>query len=304
MSKIKEVFAGKKIVIGFLTAGDPCLEKTEEFVLQMERAGAGVVEIGIPFSDPIAEGPIVQAANVRALSAPGGCTTEMIFDMVSKVSKKTSVPLVLVTYLNPVYNYGYEKFCRRCQESGISGLRIPDLPFEEKGELAGIAKRCAIELISSVAPNGGARIGRIAEEAQGYLDLPLPGEAAQEYLDLPLSGEAAQGYLDLPLSGEAAEDVRARSKMREMYRQLSLVQEQVRRVTDTPLVVELDAAAPDRVRSCAAFADGVLVRSALVQLAAEYGAEAGPQIYDCVKSLTEALSFSQTGDDLYDIEKD
>ena len=126
MSKISEAFQNKKAFIGFLTAGDPSLEKTEEFIIEMEKAGAALIEIGIPFSDPIAEGPVIQEANVRALSAEGGCTTDMVFDMLERVSKKVSVPLVFLTYLNPVFSYGYDRFCARCQEVGISGLIIPD----------------------------------------------------------------------------------------------------------------------------------------------------------------------------------
>lgn len=132
MSRIEEALKNKKTFVGFLTAGDPGLDKTEEFILEMEKAGAGLIEIGIPFSDPIAEGPVIQDANVRALSAPGGCTTDMVFDMVARVSKKVSVPLVFLTYLNPVFKYGYEKFCKKCAETGIDGIIIPDMPYEEK----------------------------------------------------------------------------------------------------------------------------------------------------------------------------
>ena len=135
MSRIREAFTNKKAFIGFLTAGDPSLAKTEEFIVEMANAGASIIEIGIPFSDPIAEGKIVQEANVRALSVPGGCTTDMIFDMVARVSKKVNVPLVFLTYLNPIFKYGYERFCSKCKEVGIDGLIIPDMPYEEKGEL-------------------------------------------------------------------------------------------------------------------------------------------------------------------------
>ena len=139
MSRIEEALKGEKVFIGSLTAGDPSLEKTQEFIQDLEAAGASLIEIGIPFSDPIAEGQIIQDANVRALSAPGGCTTDMIFDMVAKVRGNISVPLVFVLYLNQVYKYGYERFCQKCQETGVDGLVIPDLPYEERGELAPIA---------------------------------------------------------------------------------------------------------------------------------------------------------------------
>lgn len=126
---------------------------------------------GIPFFRPIAEGPVIQDANVRALSAPGGCTTDMVFDMVARVSKKVSVPLVFLTYLNPVFKYGYEKFCKKCAETGIDGIIIPDMPYEEKGELAPIAAEHGVDLISLIAPTSADRIQMIAKEATGYIYL-------------------------------------------------------------------------------------------------------------------------------------
>ena len=132
MSKISEAFKNRKKFVGFLTAGDPSLDKTEEFIITMEKAGASVIEIGVPFSDPIAETQVVQEANVRALSAEGGCTTDMIFDMLDRVKDKVSVPLVLMTYLNPVFKYGYEAFMKKCSETGVSGLIIPDMPYDER----------------------------------------------------------------------------------------------------------------------------------------------------------------------------
>ena len=165
MSRIKNAFENKKAFIGFLTAGDPSLDKTEEFILEMERAGAALVEIGIPFSDPIAEGPVIQEANIRALST--GCTTDKVFNMVDSLRKKTNIPLVFLTYLNPIFKYGSDRFCKRCKEVGIDGLIIPDMPYEEKGELAKIAAEYAIELISLIAPTSTSRIEMIAKEAQG-----------------------------------------------------------------------------------------------------------------------------------------
>ena len=130
MSRIKNAFDHKKAFIGFLTAGDPTLDKTEEFVMEMVDAGAGLIELGIPFTDPIADGPVIQEANIRALEA--GCTTDKIFDMAASLRKKTDVPIVFLGYLNTMFVYGYEKFCKRCQECGVDGLIVPDLPYEEK----------------------------------------------------------------------------------------------------------------------------------------------------------------------------
>ena len=149
MSKIANAFQNKKAFIGFLTAGDPSLDKTEEFILEMERAGADLIEIGIPFSDPIAEGVVIQDANIRALSV--GTTTDKIFAMVEGLRKKTQIPLAFMTYLNPVFHYGYERFFARCEEVGIDGIIIPDMPYEEKGELEPIAKAHGVDVISLIA---------------------------------------------------------------------------------------------------------------------------------------------------------
>ena len=167
MTRIHNAFDGKKAFIGFVTAGDPNLDKTEEFVLEMERAGAGLVELGIPFSDPIAEGPVIQEANIRALKA--GCTTDKLFDMVARLRRKTQIPLVFLAYLNTLFKYGYEKFCSKCEEVGIDGVIIPDMPYEEKGELADIAAAHNVDIISLVAPTSEDRIQMIAKDATGFI---------------------------------------------------------------------------------------------------------------------------------------
>ena len=131
MSKIAQAFKNGKAFIGFVTGGDPTMEKSEEFIMEMIRGGADLVEIGIPFSDPLAEGLVIQEANIRALSA--GATVDKIFDLVASVRQKTDVPLVFLTYLNPVFNYGYPRFFARCAELGVDGIIIPDLPYEENG---------------------------------------------------------------------------------------------------------------------------------------------------------------------------
>ena len=177
MTKIAEAFQNKKAFIGFLTAGDPSLECTEEFIIKMEEAGAALIEIGIPFSDPIAEGPVIQAANIRALSNPNGCTTDQVFEMVERVSKKVSVPLVFLTYLNPVFKYGYDRFFARCASAGISGIIVPDMPLEEKGEVADIAAAHGVDVISLIAPTSKERIAKIAKSATGYIYKKYAGMA-------------------------------------------------------------------------------------------------------------------------------
>ena len=171
MSKIREIFEDKKGFVGFVTAGDPSLEKTEEFILEMANAGASLIEIGIPFSDPIAEGNSIQEANVRALSVEGGCTTDMIFEMVERVSKKVSVPLVFRTYANPVFKYGYERFFSRCSQCGVKGIAIPDMRYAEQGEVAPYSEKYGVTILSEVKPASAIVkiIAKYGSEAATYV---------------------------------------------------------------------------------------------------------------------------------------
>lgn len=257
MSRIKEAFNNKKAFIGFLTAGDPSLEKTEEFIIEMERAGAALIEIGIPFSDPIAEGPVIQEANVRALSAEGGCTTDMVFDMVERVSKKVSVPLVFLTYLNPVFKYGYEAFCKRCAEVGISGLIIPDMPYEERGELLPFAQKYDVDIISLIAPTSEQRIKMLAKEAEGYI-----------YLVSSMGVTGVRSEITTDIGG---------------------IVQSIRKVTGTPVAVGFGISTPGQAGAMAALSDGVIVGSAIVRIIAEHGDDAGKYIYDYVREMANAL---------------
>ena len=257
MIKIKEAFDNKKAFVGFLTAGDPSLEKTEEYIIEMEKAGASLIEIGIPFSDPIAEGPVIQAANIRALSAEGGCTTDMIFEMVNRVSKKVSIPLVFLTYLNPVFKYGYDAFCKKCSEVGISGIIIPDMPFEEKHELAPTAEKYGVDIISLIAPTSADRISMIAKEAKGYI------------------------YL---VSSMGVTGMRS-----EITTNIEEIVSNIRKVTDAPVAVGFGINTPEQATKYANMSDGVIVGSAIVKIIAEHGENAGQHIYNYEKSMTENL---------------
>lgn len=169
MNKLEKAFDGHKAFIGFLTAGDPSLEDTERYIEIMAKSGCDLIEIGIPFSDPVAEGEVIQKATIRALAA--GTTTDKIFDMVERVALKIDIPLVFMTYLNPVYVYGAEKFFARCEKAGISGIIVPDMPYEEKGELAEPARAHGVKIISLIAPTSEGRVGMIARDAEGFIYL-------------------------------------------------------------------------------------------------------------------------------------
>lgn len=256
MNRISKAFEDKKAFIPFITAGDPNLEKTEEFILEMEKAGAALVEIGIPFSDPIAEGPVIQEANIRSLS--GGCTTDKIFDMVSSLRKKTDIPLVFMGYANSLYKYGYERFCAKCQEIGIDGLIIPDIPYDEKDELAPIAEKYGMYLISMIAPTSEKRIQMIAKEAKGFI------------------------YV---VSSMGVTGVRS-----EIKTDIESIVKSIKEVTDTPAAVGFGINTPEQVNKYTKIADGAIVGSAIIKIVAKYGGDAGKYIYDYVKEMTGGLA--------------
>ncbi len=256
MSKIAEAFNHGKAFIPFLTAGDPNLEKTEEFILEMERSGADLIEIGIPFSDPIAEGIVIQEADIRALAS--GTTTDKIFDMVAKVRPQVRIPLVFMTYLNPVFHYGYERFFSRCQEAGIDGIIIPDLPFEEKGELDDIAAAHGVDLISMIAPTSEERIQKIAAEAKGFL------------------------YV---VSSMGVTGVRS-----EITTDLGAILANIRKATDVPACVGFGISTPEQAAEIASIADGVIVGSAIVRLAEQYGGHAAEHIGAYVRKMKESVA--------------
>jgi len=254
MSRIKDCF-NKKAFIAFLTGGDPCIEATEEFILKLEEAGAGLIEIGIPFSDPIAEGPVIQEADIRALSA--GTTPDKLFDMVKRLREKTQIPLVFMTYLNPVFHYGYDAFFTRCAECGIDGIIIPDMPFEEKGELDKICEEKGVDLISMIAPTSENRIKEIASESKGFL------------------------YI---VSSLGVTGVRT-----EIKTDLKSIVDVVKSCTDTPCAIGFGINTPEQVGKMSEFADGVIVGSAIVKIIAKEGANAGNSIYNYVSEMTAAL---------------
>lgn len=253
MSRIKDVFKGKKAFITFITGGDPDIETTEKLIYAMEEAGADLIEIGIPFSDPVAEGIIIQEADERALA--GGCTTDSIFDMVERVRINSQIPLVLMTYLNPVYTYGKEKFMMRCKLSGIDGIIVPDMPYEEKDELEGVCMRNGIDLISMISPNSKDRAVMIAKSAQGFLYCVS---------SLGVTGVRSE------INADIGELIR-----------------QVKEVKDIPCAIGFGISTPQQVRDMAEISDGVIVGSAIVKIIAEHGK-------DCLGPVKDYLRLMHT----------
>lgn len=255
MNKISEAFDKKKAFIPFITAGDPSLEVTEQLLYAMEEAGADLIEIGIPFSDPTAEGVVIQAANERALKA--GCTTDRLFDMLEKTVGKIHVPMVFLTYVNPIYTYGKEKFMKRCVQCGISGLIVPDMPYEEKGELKPVCEAYGIQIISLIAPTSQERISMIAKEAEGYIYC--------------VSSLGVTG-----VRSEIKTDIKAMVDL-------------VRRATDTPCAVGFGISTPRQAEEMAAVSDGAIVGSAIVKIIEKYGADSIPYVAEYVRKMKNAV---------------
>lgn len=253
--KIKDAFRYGKAFIPFITAGDPDLETTEKLILAMEKAGADLVEIGIPFSDPIAEGVVIQEADIRSLRA--GTTTDKVFDMTENLRKKTDMPLVYMTYLNIVYYYGYERFFSRCREAGISGIIIPDMPYEEKDECTETAAEYGVDVISMIAPTSEQRIRTIAKDAKGFI------------------------YV---VSSMGVTGVRS-----EIKTDLTSIISHIRESSGVPAAVGFGISTPQQAKAMAAVSDGAIVGSAIVKLVAEYGKEAEEPVFNYVKKMAEAV---------------
>ena len=255
MSKIKAAFAGGKAFIPFVTCGDPSLEITEQIVYAMVDAGADLIELGIPFSDPTAEGPVIQEANVRALSA--GTTTDKIFDMVRRIRQKTDIPMVFMTYANVVYSYGSEKFISIAAEIGMDGLILPDVPFEEKTEFDPLCRQYGLDLVSLIAPTSHDRIRMIAKEANGFVYCVS---------SLGVTGTRT----------EITTDIGAMVKL-------------VKEAKDIPCAVGFGISTPEQAKKMASQSDGAIVGSAIVKLCAAYGAECVPKVREYVKSMKDAV---------------
>lgn len=258
MSRIQDAFTNGKAFIPFVTGGDPDLETTERLLYEMAAKGADLIEIGIPFSDPIAEGPVIQEADKRALDA--GCTTDQLFDLVERVRKEIKIPLVFMTYLNPIYSYGSERFLSNCKKVGIDGVIVPDLPFEEKDELKDLCKQYGIELISLIAPTSKERIKTIAKEAEGFI-----------YCVSSMGVTGVRSEITSDVGGMVA---------------------LVREVTDLPVAIGFGIATPKQAEDMAKISDGVIVGSAIVKMIAAQGRNSVEAVGEYVADMKAAANRS------------
>lgn len=255
MNRIAEAFTDKKAFIPFVTAGDPDIETTEQLILKMAAAGADLIEIGIPFSDPIAEGPVIQEADERALS--GGVTTDDIFRMVERIRGEVPIPIAFMTYANPIYTYGAERFMANCRKAGIDAVIVPDVPFEEKAELKPFCDQYGITLISMIAPTSKERIHKIAEEAEGFIYC----------------------VSSMGVTGVRSEISPA---VKDMIR---LVKE----VKDIPCAIGFGISTPEQAYQMTSIADGVIVGSAIIKIIAQYGVDCVPYVEEYVRSMKGAM---------------
>ena len=255
MSKISEAFVNGKAFIPFVTCGDPDLETTAKIVREMEKNGADIIELGIPFSDPTAEGPVIQGANIRALSA--GTTTDKIFEFVRELRKDVKIPLVFMTYANVVFSYGIERFAKTCSDVGIDGIILPDVPFEEKEEFAPACRQYGIDFISLIAPTSENRIEMIASHAEGFLYI--------------VSSLGVTG-----VRSEIKTDIGAMTRI-------------VRKYSKVPCAVGFGISKPEQAKNMASLSDGCIVGSAIVKIIAEHGRESAPFVGEYVKQMKEAI---------------
>lgn len=255
MSKIASAFENGKAFIAFITCGDPDLATTAAAVRAAVENGADLIELGIPFSDPTAEGPVIQGANLRALS--GGITTDKVFDFVREIRRDVSVPMVFMTYANVVFSYGSERFISTCKEIGIDGLILPDIPFEEKDEFQPICKKYGVDLISLIAPTSQNRIAMIAKEAEGFLYIVS---------SLGVTGTRSEIETDL---GDMVKLVRENANI--------------------PCAIGFGISTPEQAKQMADIADGAIVGSAIVKLLEKHGKDAPRYIGEYVKSMKDGM---------------
>lgn len=255
MSNIKKAFENGKAFIPFITCGDPDLETTGKVVREAVANGADLIELGIPFSDPTAEGVVIQGANIRALS--GGVTTDKIFDFVAELRRDVKIPMVFMTYANVVFSYGAERFMKKCVETGMDGIILPDIPFEEKDEFTETAEKYGIEMISLVAPTSENRIAMIAREAKGFIYVVS---------SLGVTGTRSEITTNI---GDIVSVIRENTKV--------------------PCAVGFGISNPEQAKKMAGLSDGAIVGSAIIKIIEKYGKNSPKYVGEYIKSMKDAL---------------
>ncbi|WP_026510520.1 MULTISPECIES: tryptophan synthase subunit alpha [unclassified Butyrivibrio] len=256
MSKIAEAFSNKKAFIPFITCGDPDLNTTRKIIGELVKNGADLIELGIPFSDPTAEGPVIQGANIRALK--NGITTDDIFEMVKEVRKDVTIPMVFMTYANVIFSYGMDRFFEKCKEIGMDGVILPDVPYEEKEEFEVTASQYGIDFISMVAPTSEERIATIAKDAKGFI-----------YIVSSLGVTGTRTKINSNVKG---------------------LVEKIRKATDVPCAVGFGISTPEQASEMASISDGAIVGSAIVRIIEQYGKDAPAHVGQFVNNMKSAYA--------------
>ena len=256
MSNIAKAFENKKAFIPFITCGYPDLESSKKIIKACAENGAALIELGIPFSDPTAEGPVIQGANLKALE--GGVTTDKIFEMVKEIRQEVKLPMVFMTYANVVYSYGTEEFCKKASETGMDGIILPDVPFEEKGDFAPTCRKYGLDLISLIAPTSEDRISKIASEASGFI------------------------YL---VSSLGVTGVRS-----EIKTDINSIVDKIKEVTQVPCAVGFGISTPEQAKKVSERSDGAIVGSAIIKIIDKYGKDAAPHVGEYVRKMADAIN--------------
>lgn len=255
MNRIEKAFEKGKALIGFLTAGDPAVKDSVKFILDMEKAGMDIIEIGVPFSDPVADGPVILEADQRALSH--GIYMEQVLEQAAAVRAESEIPIILLTYYNSVFSYGKERFFSQCETIGIDGIILPDMPLEEQGEIRGPAEKHGVSIIQMVALTSEERIRSLAQVASGFIYVVS---------SMGVTGMRSE-------FGKGLKDI------------IQIIREE----TDIPVAVGFGIHTPEQAAAAAEMADGVITGSAIVDIVGRFGTEASPHLCSYIRSMKSAI---------------
>jgi len=256
MSKINKVFNNGKAFIPFITVGDPDIETTEKLIYALEEAGCDLIELGIPFSDPTAEGPVIMNASERALQ--NGVCTDDVFDLVKRVRVKSQIPLAFMTYANVIFSYGIENFAKKAESIGLDALILPDVPYEEKGEFETVFSSHNVDFISMVAPTSDNRVKMISKEAKGFIYCVS---------SLGVTGERSSFSSNLQ---NLIETIKSNNP-------------------EIPCAIGFGISNAQQAYNMAKISDGVIVGSAIVRIIEKYGKDCIPKVFEFSKNIKDTI---------------